>query len=239
MFFFFFNNLFLFCDAPEAFQFGPQDPAIAITEGMLSLHNYLMFFVIVIGTVVMWMLYYSIKNFDIEFNRIFPLGILIFVQTVLMVVIFFLQLKETASVQDLKSKNIEFQSCIAHQEKAMALTKKIDIVSSKLDDMIVCASHTDSILFGLYGWATLSTIAVITGLYLVGFYSPLLLKCSASIGLKVNQLLTKQDVIGAEVSELVVCKRELISEIQNNVAPLVESVVNTETLPVVISLVTT
>jgi len=70
MFSFFLNNFRLFCDAPEAYQFGPQDPATAVAEGMLSFHNYLMFFVIVIGTVVMWMLYYSIKNFDREINKI-------------------------------------------------------------------------------------------------------------------------------------------------------------------------
>ena len=70
MFYFFLNNLFLFCDAPEAYQFGPQDPATAVAEGMLSFHNYLMFFVIGIGTAVMWMLHYSIKNFDSEINKI-------------------------------------------------------------------------------------------------------------------------------------------------------------------------
>jgi cytochrome c oxidase subunit 2 len=70
MFSFLLNNFCLFCDAPEAYQFGPQDPATAVAEGMLSFHNYLMFFVIVIGTVVMWMLYYSIKNFDREINKI-------------------------------------------------------------------------------------------------------------------------------------------------------------------------
>jgi cytochrome c oxidase subunit 2 len=64
------NNFFLHCDAPEAYQFGPQDPATSVAEGMLSFHNYLMFFVILIGTVVMWMLYYSIKNFDKEINKI-------------------------------------------------------------------------------------------------------------------------------------------------------------------------
>jgi cytochrome c oxidase subunit 2 len=67
---FFFYKLFLFCDAPEAYQLGPQDPATSIAEGMLSFHNYLMFFVILIGTVVVWMLYYLIKNFDQEVNKI-------------------------------------------------------------------------------------------------------------------------------------------------------------------------
>ena len=70
MFYFFLNSFFLFCDAPEAYQFGPQDPATAVAEGMLSFHNYLMFFVIGIGTAVMWMLHYSIKNFDSEINKI-------------------------------------------------------------------------------------------------------------------------------------------------------------------------
>jgi len=64
-----FRNFFIFCDAPEAWQFGPQDPATSIAEGMLSFHNYLMFFVIVIGTVVIWMLNYSIKNFNNTVNK--------------------------------------------------------------------------------------------------------------------------------------------------------------------------
>jgi cytochrome c oxidase subunit 2 len=63
------RNFFIFCDAPEAWQFGPQDPATSIAEGMLSFHNYLMFFVIVIGTVVIWMLNYSIKNFNNIVNK--------------------------------------------------------------------------------------------------------------------------------------------------------------------------
>jgi cytochrome c oxidase subunit 2 len=70
MFSFLLNNFFLVCDAPEAYQFGPQDPATAVAEGMLSFHNYLMFFTIVIGTVVVWMLYFIIKNFDREINKI-------------------------------------------------------------------------------------------------------------------------------------------------------------------------
>ena len=36
MFYFFLNNLFLFCDAPEAYQFGPQDPATAVAEAVTS-----------------------------------------------------------------------------------------------------------------------------------------------------------------------------------------------------------
>ena len=65
-----FKTFFLFCDAPEAYQFGPQDPATPIAESMLAFHNYLMFFLIAIGTAVIWMLYYSIKHFDKEINKI-------------------------------------------------------------------------------------------------------------------------------------------------------------------------
>jgi heme/copper-type cytochrome/quinol oxidase subunit 2 len=39
-------------DAPEAWQFGFQDPATPMAEGMISFHHYLMFFVIVIGIIV-------------------------------------------------------------------------------------------------------------------------------------------------------------------------------------------
>ena len=35
-----------FCDAPEPWQLGIQDPATPIIEGMLHFHNYLMLFLI-------------------------------------------------------------------------------------------------------------------------------------------------------------------------------------------------
>jgi cytochrome c oxidase subunit 2 len=57
-----YNYLFTLCDAPEAWQLGLQDPATPIMEGMTHFHNYLMFFCIVIGLFVCWMLYQAIIN---------------------------------------------------------------------------------------------------------------------------------------------------------------------------------
>lgn len=45
-------------------QLGVQDPATPIAEGMIFFHNYLMFFLIVIGVFVFWMLYQVIVNFN-------------------------------------------------------------------------------------------------------------------------------------------------------------------------------
>ncbi len=58
------TNLFAHCDAPEVWQLGVQDPATPIAEGMIFFHNYLMFFLIVIGVFVFWMLYQVIVNFN-------------------------------------------------------------------------------------------------------------------------------------------------------------------------------
>jgi cytochrome c oxidase subunit 2 len=65
------NNLFLEilsiisanCDAPEAWQLGFQDPATPIMEGIIFFHNYLMFFLIVVGTLVFYLLAQIVKNF--------------------------------------------------------------------------------------------------------------------------------------------------------------------------------
>ena len=56
------NFLFNYCDAAESWQFGIQDPATPIAEGMLFFHNYLMFYVIAIGLFVYWMLYASMQT---------------------------------------------------------------------------------------------------------------------------------------------------------------------------------
>jgi len=58
------NKLFSFCDASEPWQLGIQDPATPILEGMISFHNYLIFFLLLIGIFVLWMLYYVIVNFN-------------------------------------------------------------------------------------------------------------------------------------------------------------------------------
>jgi cytochrome c oxidase subunit 2 len=52
------------CDAPEAWQLGIQDPATPVMEGMLFFHNYLLFFLIVIGVFVFWLLTYVIIFFN-------------------------------------------------------------------------------------------------------------------------------------------------------------------------------
>lgn len=58
------NSMIANCDAPEAWQLGIQDPATPIAEGMIFFHNYLMFFLIVIGVFTFWMLYQIIINFN-------------------------------------------------------------------------------------------------------------------------------------------------------------------------------
>lgn len=55
---------FSYCDAPEAWQMGVQDPATPAMEGMLFFHNYLVFFLILIGSFVFWMLYQVLINYN-------------------------------------------------------------------------------------------------------------------------------------------------------------------------------
>lgn len=59
-----------FCDAPEAWQLGIQDPATPVMEGMLFFHNYLFFFLIVIGVFVCWLLYTVIYSFNEKSNPV-------------------------------------------------------------------------------------------------------------------------------------------------------------------------
>lgn len=60
--------LFSFCDAAEPWQFGTQDPATPMMEGMLFFHNYLLFFLIAIAGAVFWLLYIIIVNFNENVN---------------------------------------------------------------------------------------------------------------------------------------------------------------------------
>jgi len=55
---------FSFSDAAEPWQIGLQDPATPVVEGMIFFHDYLMFFLIVIGFFVMLMFYQIFKNFN-------------------------------------------------------------------------------------------------------------------------------------------------------------------------------
>jgi cytochrome c oxidase subunit 2 len=57
-------KLFTFCDAPEPWQTGFQDPATPIVEGMHEFHNYLVFFSIIIGIFVCFMLYVAVSEFN-------------------------------------------------------------------------------------------------------------------------------------------------------------------------------
>lgn len=57
----FFLSILLFpiiatCDAPIPWQIGFQDPATPIIIGIIHFHNYLIFFIIAIGTFVFWLL---------------------------------------------------------------------------------------------------------------------------------------------------------------------------------------
>lgn len=51
------------CDAPQRWQMIPQDPATPVMEGMIFFHNYLMFFMILIGILVFFMLYKILTTF--------------------------------------------------------------------------------------------------------------------------------------------------------------------------------
>jgi len=53
-FMFFFNIFKCFNDAPQAWQYGFQDPATAVASGMIHFHNFLMMILVVIGTVVLY-----------------------------------------------------------------------------------------------------------------------------------------------------------------------------------------
>lgn len=53
-----------YCDGPEKWQLGVQDPATPAMEGMLYFHNYLVFFLILIGSFVFWMLYQVLINYN-------------------------------------------------------------------------------------------------------------------------------------------------------------------------------
>jgi cytochrome c oxidase subunit 2 len=63
-------NFYTFCDVAQPWQLGLQSPATPIAEGMIAFHGYLMFFLIVIGVFVLWMLYQIIIHFNEDVNPI-------------------------------------------------------------------------------------------------------------------------------------------------------------------------
>jgi len=67
---FWLSNLFsifslnvVLCDAPQAWQFGFQDPASPIAQGIQDLHNDICFFMIVVLVFVVWMLLRTLCHF--------------------------------------------------------------------------------------------------------------------------------------------------------------------------------
>lgn len=65
------NFLFLFLDAPERWQFGFQDPATSIMEGIIDFHNHVMFFLILVVILVFYLLYSCLE--DSNLNQIVDL----------------------------------------------------------------------------------------------------------------------------------------------------------------------
>jgi len=63
-FFFLVDNYAAFCDSPVPWQMGPQQPATPVMEGMIFFHNYLMFFMILIGIAVFFILGTNIVEFS-------------------------------------------------------------------------------------------------------------------------------------------------------------------------------
>lgn len=65
-----FSNLISFlisyCDAPESWQVGVQDPATPVMEGMITFHNYLFFFIVLIAGFTCWLLAHIITHFNAE-----------------------------------------------------------------------------------------------------------------------------------------------------------------------------
>lgn len=55
-------------DAAEPWQFGFQDPATPIMEGIINFHNHIMFFLTVIGIAVMWLLGRCMALYDEDVN---------------------------------------------------------------------------------------------------------------------------------------------------------------------------
>jgi cytochrome c oxidase subunit 2 len=62
------NYFFTFCDVAEPWQYGLQDPATPMMEGMIFFHNYLVFFIIFIAITVFWLLFVILDRFSSEVN---------------------------------------------------------------------------------------------------------------------------------------------------------------------------
>ena len=54
---------YVLCDVAESGQLGLQDPATPIMEGIISFHNHIMVFLVVIGGLVVWLLLFFVFGF--------------------------------------------------------------------------------------------------------------------------------------------------------------------------------
>jgi cytochrome c oxidase subunit 2 len=63
-FFISFQSFFIFCDAPTSWQFGIQDPATPVAEGIIFFHNYLMCYIVLICILVFYLLGIIINFFN-------------------------------------------------------------------------------------------------------------------------------------------------------------------------------
>jgi cytochrome c oxidase subunit 2 len=64
------NSFNIFCDAPEAWQFGFQDPATPAAEGMILFYNSMSLYLIIIAFLVCWMLSRIIFLFNNKSNKV-------------------------------------------------------------------------------------------------------------------------------------------------------------------------
>ena len=59
-------NFIAFCDAPENWQLGLQDPATPTVEGMAFFHDYLNSYMIIIGTFVFFLFHIVIERLRLK-----------------------------------------------------------------------------------------------------------------------------------------------------------------------------
>lgn len=64
------QNLVPLLDSAEAWQTGFQDPATPVMEGIVNLHNDIMFFLVVIGGLTFWVLFRVVYGFDESRNTL-------------------------------------------------------------------------------------------------------------------------------------------------------------------------
>lgn len=70
LFVLFFNLAISNCDSPKNWQFGFQDPATPVMEGIINLHHDLMFFICLISIFVTWILLRTLWHFKSIQDRI-------------------------------------------------------------------------------------------------------------------------------------------------------------------------